>query len=332
MKAILSNDPGPPETLVCSEVQTPNPNPYEIRIRVKAIGINYFDALIIEDKYQFRPPRPFSPCSEISGVIDAIGEKVTGFALGDRVLANVSHGGMAEFVCANFDKCYKIPDSMDFNSAAGFFITYGTSYHALKQRASLKAGETLLVLGAAGGVGLAAVELGVAMGAKVIAACSSQEKLDIAIQHGASSGIVYPLGPFDGAGKKELSGLFKNACGSNGVDVIYDAIGGDYSEASFRSIAWNGRFLVVGFPSGIPTIPLNLPLLKSGNIMGVFWGAFTEREKEENAKNISELMAFYSEGKVKPFISKVFGFNEGADAIAHLASRKAVGKVIVSVP
>jgi NADPH:quinone reductase len=239
---------------------------------------------------------------------------------------------MAEFVCANFDKCYKIPDSMDFNSAAGFFITYGTSYHALKQRASLKAGETLLVLGAAGGVGLAAVELGVAMGAKVIAACSSQEKLDIAIKHGASSGIVYPLGPFDGAGKKELSGLFKNACGPNGVDVIYDAIGGDYSEASFRSIAWNGRFLVVGFPSGIPTIPLNLPLLKSGNIMGVFWGAFTEREKEENAKNISELMAFYSEGKVKPFISKVFGFNEGADAIAHLASRKAVGKVIVSVP
>lgn len=332
MKTILSNEPGPFDTLILSETEIPDPNPYEVRIKIKAIGVNYFDALIIEDKYQFRPPRPFAPCSEISGTIDAIGEKVTGFSIGDRVLANISHGGLAEYACAGFDKCYKIPDSMDFNSAAGFFITYGTSYHALKQRAALKAGETLLVLGAAGGVGLAAIELGVAMGAKVIAACSSQEKLDVAISHGASSGVVYPLGPFDGAGKKELSALFKSACGANGADVIYDAIGGDYSEASFRSISWNGRFLVVGFPSGIPAIPLNLPLLKSGNIMGVFWGAFTEREKQANQENINELMEFYAKGQIKPLISKVFEFSDGANAIAHLASRKAVGKVIVSGP
>lgn len=332
MKAILSNIPGPPETLEIADIPIPNPNPYEVRIKVKSVGVNYFDALIIEDKYQFRPPRPFAPCSEISGIIDSVGEKVSGFSIGDRVLANVSHGGLAEYACAGFDKCYKIPEIMDFDSAAGFFITYGTSYHALKQRAALQAGETLLVLGAAGGVGLAAVELGVAMGAKVIAACSSQEKLDVAIKHGASSGIVYPLGPFDSTGKKELSALFKNACGANGPDVVYDAIGGDYSEASFRSIAWNGRFLVVGFPSGIPSIPLNLPLLKSGNIMGVFWGAFTEREKEANRQNIEELMAFYANNQVKPFISQVFPFEDGAEAIAHLASRKAMGKVIISIP
>ena len=332
MKAILSNEPGPSETLILSETEAPTPNPYEVLIKVKAIGVNYFDALIIEDKYQFRPPRPFAPCSEISGTIDAIGEKVTGFAIGDRVLANISHGGMAEFACANFDKCFKIPDNMDFNSAAGFFITYGTSYHALKQRANLKTGETLLVLGAAGGVGLAAVELGVAMGAKVIAACSSQEKLDIAVSHGASCGIIYPIGPFDGAGKKALSAIFKEGCGANGADVIYDAIGGDYSEASFRSLAWNGRFLVVGFPSGIASIPLNLPLLKSGNIMGVFWGAFTERAKLENQENINELMDLYAKGKIKPLVSKVFDFENGAEAIKHLASRKAVGKIIVSVP
>lgn len=329
MKTLLSITPGPPETMVLSDAPIPTPKAFEVQVKISAIGVNYFDALIIEDKYQFKPPRPFAPCSEVSGTISAIGDSVTDFAIGDRVLASLTHGGMAQYAVISASTCYKIPEEMPFDVAAGIFITYGTSYHALKQRANIRQGETLLVLGAAGGVGLAAVELGVQMGAKVIAACSSQEKLDLAIKHGASSGVIYPTGPFDKDDKKQLGELFKSACGANGADVIYDAVGGDYSEASFRSLAWNGRFLVVGFPSGIPAIPLNLALLRSGNIMGVFWGAFVAREPKLNQENINHIMELYSHGKIKPFISVTYPLEEGALAISHLASRKATGKVVV---
>jgi NADPH:quinone reductase len=220
---------------------------------------------------------------------------------------------------------------MPFDEAAAFIMTYGTSQYALKDRASLKAGETLLVLGAAGGVGIAAVELGKATGARVIAACSTQEKVDVAIAHGADAGVVYPIGTFDKAGKKALADLFKQACGPNGADVIYDAVGGDYAEASLRAIAWEGRFLVVGFPAGIPAIPLNLTLLKSCQIVGVFWGAFVAREPAANQANVAELMALYGSGKIKPHVSAKFPLSDGAAAIQHLMDRKATGKVVVEI-
>jgi len=218
---------------------------------------------------------------------------------------------------------------MPFDEAAAFILTYGTSYYALKDRAHLKAGETLLVLGAAGGVGLAAVELGKAAGARVIAACSSQEKVDLAIQHGADAGVVYPRGPFDKDGQKALATLIKDACGPGGWDVAYDAVGGDYSEATIRAAGWNGRFLVIGFPSGIPKIPLNLTLLKSCDIVGVFWGAAVARDPKGHAQNVLELLDLYAAGKIKPYVSERFPLERAGEAIAHLASRKAMGKVVV---
>jgi NADPH2:quinone reductase len=220
---------------------------------------------------------------------------------------------------------------MPFDEASAFILTYGTSHYALKQRAHLKSGETVLVLGAAGGVGLAAVELAKAAGAKVVAACSSQEKVDLAIAHGADSGVVYPSGPFDRDGQKALADLFKQACGPNGADVIYDAVGGDYAEASLRAIGWEGRFLVIGFPAGIPKIPLNLTLLKSCQIVGVFWGAFTARNPAENAENVKELLSLYAAGKIKPHVSAVFPMEQAGEAIRQLSSRKAQGKVVVTL-
>ncbi|KAF0184674.1 MAG: NADPH2:quinone reductase [Hyphomonadaceae bacterium] len=331
MKAIISEQIGPPETLVFCDVPKPQPKPNEVLVQIKAVGINYFDALIIEDKYQFKPPRPFAPCSEISGVVTELGEGVHNLSVGDRVCANISHGGMTEFAAVSADRCLAIEDTMPFDIAAATFMTYGTSYHALKNRAELKQGEVLLVLGAAGGVGLAAVELGVAMGAKVLAACSSQEKLDIAIKNGASGGVVYPLGPFDNDGKKALRELFKNLGGAKGFDVIYDAVGGDYCEAALRSIAWKGRLLVVGFPSGIPSIPLNLTLLKGCSIVGVFFGMHVAMEPAAHHENVKEIQAFYRNGKISPYISKRFALADGALAIEHLKSRQATGKVVVTI-
>jgi NADPH2:quinone reductase len=331
MKAVLSKIVGGPETLVVEDLPDPVAKEGEVVIRVHACGVNYPDVLIIEDKYQFKPARPFSPGGEVAGVIESVGPGVTLLKVGDRVIGSTGWGGMAEKIALAAGRCIPIPDSMPFDEASAFILTYGTSHYALKQRARLKAGETVLVLGAAGGVGLAAVELAKAAGARVVAACSSQEKVDLAIAHGAESGVVYPSGPFDRDGQKALADLFKQACGPNGADVIYDAVGGDYAEASLRAIGWEGRFLVIGFPAGIPKIPLNLTLLKSCQIVGVFWGAFTARNPAENAENVKELMGLYAAGKIKPHVSAVFPMEQAGEAIRQLSSRKAQGKVVVTL-
>ncbi len=331
MKAIVSEQVGGPETLVLRELPTPEPRPGEVRLRVHACGVNYPDALMLEDKYQFRPERPFAPGGEVAGVVDAVGEEVEGFKPGDRVIALLGHGGMAEYAVAKVGKCVHMPDAMPFDEAAAFIFTYGTSWHALKQRASLKAGDTLLVLGAAGGVGLAAVELGAAVGARVIAAVSSEEKLELAKKHGAADGVVYPRGPFDKDGTKALADLFKGVCGKQGANVIYDAVGGDYAEAALRAITWEGRFLVVGFPAGIPRIPLNLALLKGCQIVGVFWGAFTDRDVAGNQRNNDELIAFYNAGKIRPYVSARVTLPDAGTAIRALSERRALGKLVVTI-
>jgi len=331
MKAMLSKSVGGPDTLVFEDLPSPEAKPGHAVISVKACGVNYPDVLIIEDKYQFKPARPFAPGGEVSGVVKSVGEGVTHVKVGDRVLGNTGWGGMAEEMSLEAGRLIPIPDAMPFDVAAAFIMTYGTSYYGLKDRGHLKPGETLLVLGAAGGVGLAAVELGKAMGARVIAAASSQEKVDLAIKHGADSGVVYPAGPFDKDGTKALAGLFKDACGPNGADVIYDGVGGDYAEAALRSSAWEGRFLVIGFPAGIPRIPLNLTLLKSCDVVGVFWGAAVARDPKAHQQNVRELFGLYAEGKIKPYVSERFPLAKAADAIAHLASRKAMGKVVVTM-
>ncbi|MDO8910941.1 MAG: NADPH:quinone oxidoreductase family protein [Phenylobacterium sp.] len=332
MKALLSKTTGGPETLSYEDVDSPEVRPGFAVISTKAVGINFPDVLMIEDKYQMKPPRPFSPGGELSGVVKAIGEGVTNVKVGDRILANTGWGGLAEEVLLPANRLWHIPDSMPHDVAAAFILTYGTSYHALKDRGHLKAGDTMLVLGAAGGVGLSAVELGKAMGARVVAACSSQEKCDLAIKHGADAGVVYGRGPFDRDGQKALGALFKEAGGENGFDVIYDAVGGDYAEPALRSIAWEGRYLVIGFAAGdIPKIPLNLTLLKGCDIVGVFWGTWTTKNPELFAKSVEELLELYAQGKVKPHVSERFPLSKGADAIAHLGSRKAMGKVVVTV-
>ena len=331
MKALLSKAAGGPETLVLEDLPSPKPKPGFAVVSVKAVGVNYPDVLIIEDKYQFKPQRPFAPGSEVSGVIKEVGEGVTHVKPGDRVLANAGWGGMAEEMALEAARLVKIPDNMPFDEAAAFIMTYGTSYYALKHRGFLKPGHTLLVLGAAGGVGLAAVELGHVMGARVIAAASSEEKVALAKGHGADDGVVYPLGPFDRDGQKALADLFKNAVGPNGADVAYDGVGGDYAEAAIRCMAWEGRFLVVGFPAGIPRIPLNLALLKSCDIAGVFWGASVTRDPERHQRDIKDLLELYAAGKIKPHVSEHFPLARAAEAITHLASRKALGKVVVMV-
>ena len=331
MKALLSKSVGGPETLVLEDVPSPKARPGWAVVSVKAVGVNYPDVLIIEDKYQFKPNRPFAPGGEISGVVKEVGEGVTNVKVGDRVLGNTGWGGMAEELALEASRLIKLPESMPFDEAAAFIMTYGTSYYGLKDRGFLKPGQTLLVLGAAGGVGLAAVELGKAMGARVIAAASSQEKVDLAIGRGAESGVVYPLGPFDRDGQKALSEQFKAACGPEGANVIYDGVGGDYAEASLRCMAWEGRFLVIGFPAGIPRIPLNLALLKSCDIVGVFWGTAVARDPAAHQQNVKELLEMYAAGKIKPHVSEHCPRERAGEAIAHLASRKAMGKVVVTV-
>lgn len=331
MRALLSQTPGGPDTLALSDLPDPVPGPDAVLVRIEACGVNFPDVLIIEDKYQFRPERPFAPGAEIAGVVEAVGAEVTGLSPGDRVAALPGWGGMAGKMVIPARDCVRIPDAMPFDEAAAFIMTYGTSHHALRQRAELKPGQTVLILGAAGGVGLAAVELAKAMGARVIAAASDEEKLALARAHGADETVLYPHGPFDTAGRKALAALFKEACGPGGADVILDPAGGDYSEAALRAIAWNGRFLVVGFPAGLPALPLNLPLLKGCSVVGVFYGAFCERERQTNRANLDELLDFYRAGRIKPSIHARYPLAQGGDAIAALSARQALGKIVVMV-
>jgi NADPH2:quinone reductase len=331
MKALLSRAVGGPDALEYADLADPIAGKGEVLIRVAACGVNYPDSLIIEDKYQFKPARPFAPGGEIAGTVEALSEGVSGLKIGQRVLASTGWGGMAEKVACEARRVTPIPDAMPFEEAAAFLMTYGTSYYALKQRAALNPGETLLVLGAAGGVGSAAVELGKAMGARVIAAASSPEKVEAAKGWGADEGLVYASGPFDGDGRKKLSESFKAVCGEKGADVIYDSVGGDYSEAALRAIAWEGRFLVIGFPQGIAKLPLNLTLLKSCQVVGVFWGAFAARDPKANAANTQELFALYEKGAIRPRVSKTYPLAQAAEAIAWLSGRHALGKVVVTV-
>lgn len=328
MKALLSKATGGPETLVLEDVPAPAAGPGDIVIDVKAASVNFPDSLMIRDMYQFKPERPFAPGGELAGVVAQVGPGVSDFKPGDRVLASSGWGAFAEQVKVQAaGRTYKIPDAMPFDEAASLLMTYGTSHHALKDRAQIKPGETLLVLGAAGGVGISAVELGKAMGAKVIAAASSQEKVDFAKAAGADVGIVYPR-TLDKDSQKALSEEFKKA-GGGGVDVVYDSVGGDYAEPAIRALNWEGRFLVIGFPAGIPKVPLNLALLKGCQIVGVFWGAFVARHPDRNAANIQELFDYYAAGKIKPRVSKHYPLERGGEAIQELMDRKATGKIVV---
>ena len=331
MKALRTHLPGGPETLVLDEVPEPPVGPGQVRVAVRACGVNFPDLLIIQDLYQFKPPRPFAPGAEVAGVVDAVGEGVDRLRAGDRVVLSPVGDGMAEKAVGKAADCWKIPDSMPFDEAAALLVTYGTSQHALQDRARLKAGETLLVLGAAGGVGLAAVELGKATGARVVAAASSAEKLALARAHGADEGVEYPAGALDKTAARLLTDRLKAACGRDGAHVIYDPVGGDYTEAALRAIAWEGRHLVVGFTAGIPRLPLNLTLLKSCQVMGVFWGAFAAREPAAHAANVAALMALYRDGKIRPAITERFPLERGGEAIARLGARGARGKIVVTI-
>jgi len=331
MKALLSTAVGGPETLVAREIDVPVAGPGQLLVAVKACAINYPDVLIIEDKYQFKPERPFAPGSEIAGVVEAIGEGVTGFTVGDRVIAVTGHGGLVEKIVVPAASAYKLPAERSFAEGAALLMTYATSIHALVDRGKLREGETLLVLGAAGGVGLAAVELGKAFGARVIGAVSSEEKAEAVRAAGADDVVIYGHAPFDKDASKALADTFKAALGKSGADVIYDGVGGDYCEPALRSIAWEGRYLVVGFPAGIPRLPLNLTLLKSCDVCGVFWGAFAAREPERNAAHVARLFRLWAEGRINPRVTETFAFDDGGKAIEHLASRKAIGKVVVTV-
>ena len=286
---------------------------------------------IIEDKYQFKPDRPFAPGGEIAGTIASIGEGVEGWTVGDRVIAMIGHGGLSEQVVVDPDRMYRLPEGRGFAQGASLILTYGTTIHALLDRGHLKAGQTLLVLGAAGGVGLAAIELGKAFGARVVAAVSSEEKAAAAKQAGADETLIYARAPFDKNESKALAEQFKAAVGKAGADVIYDPVGGDYAEPALRSIAWEGRYLVVGFPAGIPRLPLNLTLLKSCDVCGVFWGAFAARDPKANQAHTEHLFRLWEEGRIAPRVTETFPLERGGDAIAKMAARAAIGKLVVEV-
>jgi NADPH2:quinone reductase len=324
MKALLCKAFGRAETLVLEDIADPQIKKNEILLEVHAAGVNFPDTLIIEGKYQFKPPFPFSPGGEAAGIVMAVGDKVTQLNVGDRVMALTGWGSFAEQVAVPGYNVLPMPAAMDFNTAAAFSMTYGTSMHALKQRANLQPGETLLVLGASGGVGLAAVEIGKAMGARVIAAASSAEKLAVAKTAGADELINY--------NEANLKEEVKRLTSGNGADVIYDPVGGDLFDQAVRAIAWNGRLLVVGFASGrIPELPVNLALLKGAAVVGVFWGSFAQRQPQDNVANFQQLFTWYAEGKLKPLVSKVYPLARAGEAIDSLGERKAVGKVVVEV-
>jgi len=324
MKAMLCKEYGPPESLVLEDFELPAPKPNEVKVRVRSAGVNFPDVLIIQGKYQFKPPFPFAPGSECAGDVIAVGDEVTDFKVGDRVIAMTGNGAFAEEVNVRAVKCLPLPDDVDYKVGSAFVLTYGTSMFALQQRAQLQNGEWLLVHGASGGVGLSAVEIGKAMGAKVIGTGGNDEKLKTVIEHGADHVINYNDGPF----KDKV----KEICGGAGADVIYDAVGGDVFDQSLRCINWDGRLLVIGFASGrIPEAPANLALLKNCSIVGVFWGAWTERDPQANRGNVAQLFQWYREGKLKPHISHSFKLNEASDALYALINREVVGKAVVEI-
>jgi NADPH:quinone reductase len=323
MRAVLCKELGPPEKLVVEQVPSPRAGKGQVVVSVKAAGVNFPDTLIIQGKYQFKPEPPFSPGGEVAGVIKEIGEGVSGLKLGDRVIAASTYGGFAEEMLADADKLIAMPDAMEFVPASAFVLTYGTSYHALKDRAQLKAGETLLVLGASGGVGLAAIQLGKAMGARVIAAASSDGKLQVCRDNGADELINYA--------SDDLRSRVKAITAGRGLDIVYDPVGGPYSEPALRDMAWKGRFLVVGFAAGdIPKVPLNLALLKGCSIVGVFWGAFTRVEPDNNRRNNEELMRLYIGGKIKPHIHATYPLERAAEALNEVLNKRVSGKVVLT--
>ncbi len=323
MRALVCREFGTAEQLQLQELAPPPLAAGQVRIAVQAAALNFPDLLAIAGKYQIKAPLPFVPGGEAAGVVAEVGPGVRQFALGDRVIYGGSYGAFAEEVCAPESSLLAMPADMDFPTAASFNVTYSTSYHALKQRAGLQPGETLLVLGAAGGVGLAAVNIGAAMGARVIAAASTEAKLDVACAAGATERINYST--------ESLKERIKTLTGGVGVDVVYDAIGGEYSEPALRSVAWNGRFLVVGFAAGnIASIPLNLPLLKGCAILGVFLGAWREKDPEAYQRNFAELCEMYSASRIKPLVSRTFALEQFREAFGQLSGRRAVGKIVFS--
>ncbi len=322
MKAVLCKAWGPPESLVIEDVPTPVPGAGQVLIEVHAAGVNFPDSLIIQKKYQLQPPLPFSPGAEVAGVVRAAGEGVKPWKPGDRVIANVPYGGYAQELVADAARLMPVPDGMDFPTASAYVLAYGTSLYALKDRAKLASGETLLVLGAAGGVGIAAVEIGKAMGARVIAAASSEDKLALCREHGADETIDYA--------REDLRERIAALTGGKGPDVIYDPVGGPYTEQAFRSIAWEGRHLVIGFAAGeIPKLPLNLPLLKTASLVGAFWGAFVQRDPKRTREHLQELFALYQSKKVRPPITKTYPLTQAAQALRDVMERRVKGKVVV---
>jgi NADPH:quinone reductase-like Zn-dependent oxidoreductase len=331
VRALLSEQPGGPDTLKLAQIGDPVPAAGELLVRVRACAINFPDVLIIEDKYQLKPPRPFAPGGEIAGEVEGVGEGVEGWSIGDRLIAVPGFGGLVEKIVIPAKIAFRLPPGRSFDDGAALLLTYATAIHALVDRGRLQAGQTMLVLGAAGGVGLAAIELGKALGARVIAAVSSEDKAGAARDAGADDALVYPTGPFDCDGQKALSEQFKAAVGPAGADIVFDPVGGDYAEPALRSIAWEGRYLVVGFPAGIPKLPLNLTLLKSCDVCGVFWGAFAMRDPRANAAHVEQLFRYWDEGKIAPRISGTFPLERAGEAITAIAERRAIGKLVVQI-
>jgi NADPH2:quinone reductase len=324
MKAVLCKQFGPPDSLLVEDVPWPRAGPGEAVISVKAASLNFPDVLIIQNKYQFKPPLPFSPGSELAGVVKEVGGGVQGFKPGDKVMAFTTYGAFAEEVKTDASRLLPLPPKMAFVTGAAFLLTYGTTDHALRDRGALGAGETLLVLGAAGGVGLAAVEIGKALGARVIACASSEDKLAVCREHGADATINYAA--------EDLRERVKALTEGRGADVIYDPVGGAYSEPAFRSIAWRGRHLVVGFAAGeIPKLPLNLALLKGAAVLGVFWGDFARREPERFAASVQQLGKWYQEGRLRPHVSETFPLESAAKALNLMAARRVKGKIVLTV-
>jgi NADPH2:quinone reductase len=324
MKAVLCKQFGPPDSLVVEDLPSPRAGPGEAVISVKAASLNFPDVLIIQNKYQFKPPLPFSPGSELAGVVKEIGPGVQGWRPGDKVIAFTTYGAFAEEVKTDASRLVPLPEKMDFVTGAAFLLTYATTDHALRDRAALAAGETLLVLGAAGGVGLAAIEIGKALGARVIACASSDEKLAVCRSHGADATINYAT--------EDLRERIKALTEGRGVDVVYDPVGGPYTEPAFRSLAWRGRHLVVGFAAGeIPKLPLNLALLKGASVVGVFWGDFARRQPKEFAQSIGQLARWYADGKLKPHVSHTMPLEKAAEALKLMAARQVTGKLVLTV-